>query len=106
EKQSKSREVVKVTKGFTARQWGIFLYYASEAEGVYYDTISKNTNVKEAVGALVKMTGYGVKSFEGKIIPDLSNEQDRKDAMFVANTIKPVLPKTYESMMIYLGQYE
>lgn len=97
------------TKGFTARQWGLLLYFTAETQGKHFG--GNDNNIEQSVGksVLATMTGKSPSSFTDVILPNKENadptRQVIKDITFVANTIKEVLPKTYEEMMLFLENF-
>lgn len=92
---------VKETKGFTARQWGMFAYFNAEAQGIHISGNDQNIYQKPVEKCLAKMTGLSPASFNRLLVPKDDNEAFKIAATQVAEVIKDVFPETREQIYLF-----
>ena len=84
---------------FTVSKIGYFFYFVLDALGIHLDNDdTKNCNQKAVKIFLARLSGYSIKSFNQKLIPDFKNKHDQNILYNLANEIEAFLPKISENI--------
>ena len=84
---------------FTVTKIGFFFYFVLDALGIHLDNDdTKNCKQKAVKIFLARLSGYSIKSFDQKLIPDFKNKHNQNILYNLANGIEAFLPKISENI--------
>ena len=84
---------------FTVSKIGCFFYFVLDALGIHLDNDdTKNCKQKAVKSFLSRLSGYSIKSFDQKLIPDFKNKHTQNILYNLADEIEAFLPRISENI--------